>query len=177
MVDQVLTQERNIQSVLCPMNVIFVWIQPWSDEAILQSNDQKETHLSVNLWKLYRANISKDKQLAPTTFKASSVRLIHCSFRTFKCGHPLITESNPLLWMNSESNDKVSRDLQCDPTASIEMSVIFAQAATPIDFNEFPTPNANSTKPVSVKPSQKRKFKSSSCLQLCPIAAKPWSPT
>ena len=135
------------------------------------------TDLSVNFCKLYRARNSSDKQQVPTTAKASSVTLTHCIFRTFKRGHPLATASIPLSLTYSESNDKVSRDLQCNPTASNEISVIFAQAATPRVFNDFPQPSANSTTPASVKPSQKRKFKSSSRLQHCPTAARPGSPT
>ena len=75
--------------------------------------------------------------------------------------------------MNSESKERVSRDLQCTPTASSEASVILAQAAIPRAFNEFPQPRANSTKPASVKASQNHKFKSPRCLQDCPTAARP----
>ena len=131
----------------------------------------------MNFWKLYRANTSSDKQQVPTASKASSVTLMHSSFRTFKRWQPSATASTPSLCMNSESNDNVSRDLQWDPTASNEISVIFAQAAIPRTFSDFPQPIANSTKPLSVKPSQKRKFKSWSSLQHSPTAARPWSPT
>ena len=140
--------KRNRQFVLCPVHVIVCEFKHNQMKQVLKCNPEKATHLSVNLWKLYKANNSKDKQLVPATFRVSSVRLIHCSFRTFKCGHPLITASTPLLWMNSESNDKVSRDLHCDPTTSIETSVILAQAATPRDFNAFPTHQSLSQFPI-----------------------------
>lgn len=137
----------------------------------------KESYLSVNSWKLYKANNSREGHKEPTATKASSVTFVHCSFKAFRSGHPWATESTPLLWIISESSDKDSRYLQCIPRASNETSVILAQAAIPNAFNDFPQPRANSTKPVSVNPSQKRKLTSSSCLQNSPTAATPRSPT
>lgn len=137
----------------------------------------KESYLSVNSWKLYKANSSREGHKEPTATNASSVTFVHCSFKTFRCGQPWATDSTPLLWITSESSDKVSRYVQCIPTASNETSVILAQAAIPNAFNDFPQPWANATKPVSVNPSQKRRFTSSSCLQNSPTAATPWSPT
>lgn len=137
----------------------------------------KRTDMSVNFRKVYRANNSNDKQQAPTAVSASSVTLMHSNFKTFKSEHPLATASTPLSKTNSESSERLSRDLQCNPTASSETSLIFGQAAIPRDFNDFPTPRANKTTASSVKPSQNRRLTSSIPLQHCPIASRPGSPT
>jgi len=135
------------------------------------------THWSVNFWKLYKANNSNVEQKVATPSRASSVTFVHCSLKTFKHGHPLATASTPLLWMNSESIDKTSRYLQWDPTASKATSVILTQAAMLKDLRDLRHPLANAPNPESVKPSQNRRFKSSSNLQDSPIAARPKSPT
>lgn len=128
-------------------------------------DERNGTHLSVNFWKLFRAKNSSEGQFEPIANKASSVALMHCNFKTFSAGHWEATDSIPLFLIISESNDKTSRDGQWDPTASRDISVIHVQAATPRVFIDLPHPRTRPIKPLSVNPSQKRKFSSSSFLQ------------
>lgn len=170
-------------------SIFKIVIQEWKNKlfqtSILKSNNisnnrlsiqREKIDLSVNLSKPFRANTSNDKQETPTACKASSLIFRHCSFRTFNLEHPFAMASKPLLLMNSESSERDSRDLQWDPTVSNEISVIPAQAAIPSDFKVIPHPRTSWTSPVSVNPSQNRKFKSWRKLQYCPTAAKPSSP-